>query len=95
MVDKKAFCVIFFENKEVIYNYTGGKYGWDKIGSGWWTGNTLEPEVVYVDGVYHMLLQSSGTTQSGWYGDYINYASSTDGVNFERKIDSPVINHHK
>ena len=57
----------------------------------WWTGNTLEPEVVYVDGVYHMLIQTSGVTESGYYGDYIGYASSTDGVHFTRKIDSPVI----
>ena len=57
----------------------------------WWTGNTLEPEVVYVDGVYHMLIQSSGVTESGYYGDYIGYASSTDGIHFTRKIDSPVI----
>ena len=57
----------------------------------WWTGNTLEPEVVYVNGVYHMLIQTSGVTESGYYGDYIGYASSTDGIHFTRKIDSPVI----
>ena len=57
----------------------------------WWTGNTLEPEVIYVDGVYHMLIQSSGVTESGYYGDYIGYASSTDGIHFTRKVDSPVI----
>ena len=57
----------------------------------WWTGNTLEPEVIYVDGVYHMLIQSSGVTESGYYGDYIGYASSTDGIHFTRKIDTPVI----
>lgn len=68
-----------------------GLSGWDQIGEGWWTGNTLEPEVVYVDGVYHMIIQSSGVTQSGYYGDYLNYASSTDGIHFTRKTDSPVI----
>ncbi len=68
-----------------------GKDGWEEIGEGWWTGNTLEPEVVYVNGVYHMILQSSGVTQSGWYGDYLNYASSTDGIHFTRKTDSPII----
>ena len=62
--------------------------GWNES---WWIGNTLEPEVVYVDGVYHMLLQTTGITPSGHYGDYINYASSTDGIHFERKTDSPVI----
>ncbi len=65
--------------------------GWEQVGEGWWTGNTLEPEVVYVDGVYHMILQSSGYTQSGWYGDYLGYASSTDGIHFTRKTDSPII----
>ncbi|MBO5043197.1 MAG: VCBS repeat-containing protein [Clostridia bacterium] len=68
-----------------------GQDGWEEIGDGWWTGNTLEPEVVYVDGVYHMILQSSGLTQSGWYGDYLNYASSSDGIHFIRKTDSPII----
>lgn len=68
-----------------------GESGWETVGDGWWTGNTLEPEVVYVDGVYHMFTQSSGTTQSGHYGDYIGYASSTDGYHFTRKTDSPVI----
>ncbi len=68
-----------------------GYDGWEELGEGWWTGNTLEPEVVYVDGVYHMILQSSGVTQSGWYGDYLNYASSTDGIHFTRKTDSPII----
>lgn len=68
-----------------------GQSGWETIGEGWWTGNTLEPEVIYVDGIYHMFTQSSGTTQSGYYGDYIGYASSTDGYTFTRKTDSPVI----
>ena len=68
-----------------------GYSGWETPGENWWTGNTLEPEVVYVDGKYHMIIQSSGITKSGYHGDYIGYASSTDGVHFERKIDSPVI----
>ena len=68
-----------------------GQGGWEELGDGWWTGNTLEPEVVYVDGVYHMILQSSGYTQSGYYGDYLGYASSTDGIHFTRKTDSPII----
>ena len=65
-----------------------GDMGWNES---WWIGNTLEPEVVYVDGVYHMLIQTTGITPSGYYGDYINYASSTDGIHFTRKIDSPVV----
>lgn len=74
--------------------YLGGELGYEGdmgLNESWWIGNTLEPEVIYVDGVYHMLMQTTGITQSGHYGDYINYASSTDGIHFERKIDSPVI----
>lgn len=65
--------------------------GWEQGLKDWWTDNTLEPEVVYIDGVYHMLWQCTGVTKSGWYGDYLGYASSTDGIHFERKTDSPVI----
>ena len=75
----------FYQGGELGFS---GDMGWNET---WWIGNTLEPEVVYVDGVYHMLIQTTGITPSGFYGDYINYAYSTDGINFERKIDSPVI----
>ena len=75
----------FYLGGELGYS---GDMGWNET---WWIGNTLEPEVVYVDGVYHMLLQTTGITPSGHYGDYINYASSTDGVHFTRKTDSPVV----
>lgn len=67
--------------------YLGCEQGYED----WWTSNTLEPEVVYVDGVYHMFLQCSHVTESGFYGDYINYASSTDGYTFTRKTDRAVI----
>ena len=76
---------MFYQGGELGYS---GDMGWNET---WWISNTLEPEVVYVDGVYHMLIQTTGSTPSGYYGDYINYACSTDGINFERKIDSPVI----
>ena len=75
----------FYLGGELGYS---GDMGWNET---WWIGNTLEPEVVYVDGVYHMLLQTTGITPSGHYGDYINYASSTDGIRFTRKTDSPVV----
>lgn len=75
----------FYLGGELGYS---GDMGWNET---WWIGNTLEPEVVYVDGVYHMLLQTTGITPSGHYGDYINYASSTDGIHFTRKTDSPVV----
>ena len=95
--------VMIYESKDGITfdRYIDGPafyLGWEQGFEGdltanelWWTGNTLEPEVVYVDGVYHMLIQTSGVTESGYYGDYIGYASSTDGIHFTRKIDSPVI----
>ena len=57
----------------------------------WWSDNTLEPEVIYVDGKYHMYWQCSYTTPGGNYGDKIGYASSDDGVHWERKTDEPVI----
>ena len=75
----------FYLGGELGYS---GDMGWNES---WWIGNTLEPEVVYVDGMYHMLLQTTGITPSGHYGDYINYASSTDGIHFTRKTDSPVV----
>lgn len=59
--------------------------------SGWWTDNTLEPEVIIVDGVYHMYWQCSYSTPKGNYGDKIGYAVSEDGVTWERKTDEPVI----
>ena len=57
----------------------------------WWSDNTLEPEVIYVDGKYHMYWQCSYTTPEGNYGDKIGYASSDDGVHWERKTDEPAI----
>ena len=57
----------------------------------WWSDNTLEPEVIYADGKYHMYWQCSYTTPKGNYGDKIGYASSDDGVHWERKTDEPVI----
>ena len=38
-----------------------------------------------------MFWQCSGWTKSGYYGDMLGYASSTDGINFTRKTDSPII----
>ncbi len=67
--------------------YLGYELGVDE----WWSDNTLEPEVLYVDGKYHMYWQCSYTTPKGNYGDKIGYASSSDGVNWERKTDEPAI----
>lgn len=65
----------------------GGETG----AEGWWAGNTLEPEVLYVDGVYHMYWQCTGVTENGDYGDKIGYARSDDGVHWLRKTDEPAI----
>lgn len=65
--------------------------GWELGESDWWTDNTLEPEVLYVDGVYHMYWQCSYATPKGNYGDKIGYATSTDGVNWTRKTDESAV----
>ena len=67
--------------------YLGIELGVDE----WWSDNTLEPEVLYVDGKYHMYWQCSYITPKGNYGDKIGYASSDDGINWERKTDEPAI----
>lgn len=66
--------------------------GWETGNSGeWWSDNTLEPEVIYAEGKFHMFWQCTGQTKSGYYGDYIGYASSDDGISWTRKTDRPVI----
>lgn len=86
LVKADGTVVLGLVSEKGITPYLGGELGysgdmgWNET---WWIGNTLEPEVVYVDGVYHMLLQTTGITPSGHYGDYINYASSTDGLGFQ------------
>ncbi len=61
----------------------------------WWMGNTMEPEVLYVDGVYYMYYQceyyqyDKGGKLMG--ADRIGVATSTDGIHFERKTDSPAL----
>lgn len=88
--------MVYFSDDGINYDryidkpmfYLGRELG---IEDEWWIENTLEPEVIYVDGVYHMFWQCSGWTKSGYYGDMLGYASSTDGINFTRKTDSPII----
>ncbi|MBO4327727.1 MAG: VCBS repeat-containing protein [Clostridia bacterium] len=65
--------------------------GYETGDEGWWTGNTLEPEVLFVDGVYHMYWQCTYTTPNGCYGDKIGYARSDDGIHWTRKTDEPAI----
>ncbi len=61
----------------------------------WWMGNTMEPEVIYVDGTYYMYYQceyyqldKSGNLMGA---DRIGVATSKDGIHFERKTDSPAL----
>lgn len=72
--------------------YLGGELG---TPNEWWSGNTIEPEVIYVDGTYYMYWQCENYThlENGTLigHDYIGVATSTDGLHFERKTDKPVI----
>ncbi len=72
--------------------YLGGELG---TPNEWWSGNTIEPEVIYVDGTYYMYWQCENYThlEDGTLigHDYIGVATSKDGLHFERKTDKPVI----
>ncbi|MBQ7699413.1 MAG: VCBS repeat-containing protein [Clostridia bacterium] len=72
--------------------YLGGELG---VSGEWWSGNTIEPEVICVDGTYYMYWQCENYThlENGTLigHDYIGVATSTDGLHFERKTDKPVI----
>ncbi len=61
----------------------------------WWVSNTMEPEVLYVDGTYYMYYQceyyqldKSGKLMGA---DRIGVATSKDGIHFERKTDFPAL----
>lgn len=80
-------------NRPVFYN------GMEAGFSGWWTDNTLEPEVIKVDGTYYMFWQSAiyagqqldtkdafGTVETATYhADRIGLSTSTDGINWMRE----------
>jgi hypothetical protein len=61
----------------------------------WWIKNTMEPEVVFVDGIYYMYYQVENycyDKSGGLMGaDRIGVATSTDGIHFERKLDTPAL----
>ena len=84
--------IIWHRNLDAPAFYLGGELG--KSGE-WWTGNTIEPEVVCVDGTYYMYWQCENYThlEDGTLigHDKIGVATSKDGLHFERKTDSPVI----
>lgn len=83
--------VIWHRNLDAPAFYLGGELG---VTGEWWSGNTIEPEVIYVDGTYYMYWQCENyTTYKGTLigADRIGYATSTDGIHFERHTERPVI----
>ncbi len=84
--------VHWFRNLDGPAFYLGGELG---MNGEWWSGNTIEPEVVYVDGTYYMYWQCENYThlEDGTLigHDSIGVATSKDGLHFERKTDAPVI----
>lgn len=60
----------------------------------WWSGNTIEPEVIYVNGTYYMYCQCENYTQKNGttYGtDKIRVSTSTDGLHFTLASEEPVV----
>ncbi len=94
--------ITWHRNLDAACFYLGNELG---VGSGndltpgtyenWWAGNTMEPEVLFVDGVYYMYYQCEyyQLDKNGQLmgADRIGVATSTDGIHFERKTDSPAI----
>lgn len=88
-------------NLDAACFYLGGELGLggyqpgDVYSEKWWYGNTMEPEVLLVDGIYYMYYQVENYTydRSGnlMGADRIGVATSTDGIHFERKTDSPAL----
>lgn len=83
--------VIWHRNLDAPCLYTGYE---DGVSGEWYSGNTMEPEVVYVNGVFYMYFQTECYTYSefGEYmgNDHIGVATSTDGIHFTRNT-TPVI----
>lgn len=56
-------------------------------GTGWDSAHVLNPGVVYRNGIFQMLYRADG----GGTGDQIGHATSTDGLNFTRDPNNPVM----
>ncbi|MBO4423809.1 MAG: VCBS repeat-containing protein [Clostridia bacterium] len=83
--------VIWHRSLDAPAFYLGGELG---VTNEWWSGNTIEPEVIFVDGTYYMYWQCENykTYKGALIGaDRIGYATSTDGIHFERHTERPVI----
>ncbi|MCU6709126.1 FG-GAP-like repeat-containing protein [Paenibacillus sp. J5C_2022] len=101
-----------YDGDHILYSSSADGYTWSRqierpvfykgqeIGfTGWWTDNTLEPEVIKVNGTYYMFWQAqifpgdqvdTGETATV-LADRIGLATSTDGVNWTRKTDRGVV----
>ncbi len=86
-----AACFFLGNELGVAGNYEPGDVFTEK----WWMGNTMEPEVLYVDGTYYMYYQCENyrLDKDGVLmgADRIGVATSKDGIHFDRKTDKPVI----
>jgi len=111
-VDENGSPVPFADGDHVLsaYSYEGRKWyrridgpefpkGEEEGFKGWWVKNYLEPEVVKVNGTYHMFWQveirpgekvDTGETATT-PADRIGISTSTDGVHWKRKTDRGVV----
>lgn len=101
-----------YDGDHILYSSSQDGYEWfrqierpvlykgQEVGfTGWWTDNTLEPEVLKVDGTYYMFWQSqifpgqqvdTGET-AVFLADRIGLATSANGFNWTRKTDRGVV----
>ncbi|TNJ66108.1 hypothetical protein FE784_11865 [Paenibacillus hemerocallicola] len=101
-----------YDGDHILYSHSPDGYQWfrqierpafykgeEEGYSGWWTDNTLEPEVIKVDGTYYMFWQAqifpgqqvdTGETATV-LADRIGLSTSNDGVNWTRKTDRGVV----
>lgn len=101
-----------YDGDHILYSHSPDGYQWfrqierpafykgeEEGYSGWWTDNTLEPEVIKVDGTYYMFWQAqvfpgqqvdTGETATV-LADRIGLSTSSDGVNWTRKTDRGVV----
>ncbi|WP_127583813.1 FG-GAP-like repeat-containing protein [Paenibacillus koleovorans] len=101
-----------YDGDHVLYSYSPDGYQWfrqferpvfykgeEEGFYDWWTDNTLEPEVLKVNGTYYMFWQSQifpgqpvDTGQTATVlADRIGLSTSTDGISWTRKTDRGVV----
>ncbi len=101
-----------YDGDHILYSSSSDGYNWfrqidrpvfykgeEEGYSGWWTDNTLEPEVVKVGSTYYMFWQvqifpgqqvDTGETATV-LADRIGLSTSSDGINWTRKTDRGVV----